>query len=342
MKRSPPSGSGRIDTRARLLATVNGFRSSRIILSAFELGLFTILGAKELNAQQAARRAGIDPRACDRLLAALCALGLVRKRRGLFRNSMLARGLLAAGSPAFLAGLGHTANQWRSWATLSDAVRRGTAVSRRPAARGDDARRRGFIAAMHERARVQAPLIVSRLDLSRVRRCLDIGAGSGDYAMALVRAREGMRATAFDLPGILPLTREFVRRQGLSRRIGFQAGDFRRGGFGSGYDLVLLSAIVHMNGEEENRRLVGRAAAALRPGGQLVVQDFIMSSDRTRPPAGAVFALNMLVATERGDSYTAAEIASWMRAAGLTRIRRLRTPFDASLLVGWKPQTAAP
>ena len=174
------------------------------------------------------------------------------------------------------------------------------------------------------------------LDLSSVRRCLDIGAGSGAYVMALARANPAMRAVAFDLPEILPLTREYVRREKLLKQIDFAAGDFNRGGFGSGYDLVLLSAIVHMNDERQNRRLIARAAAALNRGGQLVVQDFIMGPDRTQPAVGALFALNMLVATAHGDSYTAAEIGAWMRAAGLKKIKKADTPFDAALLIGWK------
>lgn len=321
---------------AGLRQAVNGYRAGRVILSAFELGIFTALGDDERSALEVAGRAGVAPRAGERLLNALCVLGLVRQRGGRYRNSRLARQRLVAGRTGYLAGLEHSAAQWRSWATLTEAVRRGTAVAVRPAARGDERRRRGFIAAMHERARLQAPRIVARLDLSRTERCLDIGAGSGAYAMALCRAKPALRVTAFDLPAVLELTREHVRREGLLRRVAFRAGDFHRGGFGAGYDLALLSAIVHMNGEEENRRLIARAAAALNRGGQLVVQDFIMDGGRTRPAAGAFFALNMLVSTARGDSYTAAEISSWMREAGLKRIRRVATPFDASLLVGWK------
>jgi len=325
-----------IATENELADAVYGFRPSRIILSAFQLGLFSLLGARELEARKLAAQAGIDPRACERMLNALCALGLVKKSSGRFRNARVSRECLVEGGARFMANLAHSASQWQSWSTLSDAVRLGTAVRARPAARGDEQRRRGFITAMHARARLQAPRVVRLLDLSNVHRCLDIGAGSGAYAMALVRASDSLRATAYDLPEILPLTREYVRREGLQGRIDFRAGDFHRGGFGSGYDLVLLSAIVHMNDEVQNRRLVARAAAALNRGGQLVVQDFIMSPDRTRPAAGALFALNMLVSTAHGDSYTAAEIGSWMRTAGLRRIRRIGTPFEASLLVGWK------
>ena len=334
--RRPPAAVTPVRSEGDLLRAVNGFRAGRVILSAFELGFFTALGGRERSAREVAARTGAEERAAERLLNALCALGLARKRSGRFGNAPLARRRLVAGRPGYLAGLGHTAAQWRTWSTLSEAVRRGRAQAVRPAARGDETRRSGFIAAMHERARRQAPHMVARLDLARTRRCLDIGAGSGAYAMALCRARPMLRVVAFDLPQVIPLTRAHVRRAGLLRRIEFRAGDFRRGGFGAGYDLVLLSAIVHMNGAEQNRRLIARAAAALAPGGQLVVQDFIMDRGRTRPAAGAFFALNMLVATDRGDSYTAGEIASWMRAAGLRRIRRVATPYDASLMIGWK------
>ncbi|MBN2346097.1 MAG: methyltransferase domain-containing protein [Candidatus Aminicenantes bacterium] len=339
-RRHTDLGRPAIADRERLLQAVAGFRASRIILSAFELGIFSALGDRRLEAGRVARLTGIDPRAGERLLNALCALGLVRKAGGRYANSGISRRYLVAGRPGYLAGLSHSASQWQSWSTLSAAVRRGTAVRQRPAASGGEARRRGFIAAMHDRASRQAPVIVARLDLKNVKRGLDIGAGSGAYAMALARAGKNMRVTAFDLPEVLPITREYVRREGFTRRIDFRPGDFRRGGFGRGYDLVMLSAVVHMNDGPQNRRLIARAAAALALGGQLVVQDFIMDAGRTRPALGALFALNMLVATAGGDSYTAAEIASWMRGAGLKDIRRIPTPFPASLLVGRKPGAA--
>ena len=325
-----------IKTKKELMDAVYGFRASRIILTAFEFGIFSKLGESSLDAAQLASASGTDPRACERLLNALCVLGLLKKAGGRFRNTKISRDHLVAGKPRFLAGLTHSASQWQSWHTLSDAVRRGTSVMERHANRNDEKRRRGFIAAMHERARLQAPRIVKMLDLSSVRRCLDIGAGSGAYAMALSRAKKSLQALVFDLPEVLLLPREYVRRERLLKRIDFVPGDFNRGGFGSGYDLVLLSAIVHMNDAQQNRRLIARAAAALNRGGQLVVQDFIMGPDRTRPALGALFALNMLVATAHGDSYTAAEIGGWMRAAGLKKIKKKDTPFDAALLIGWK------
>ncbi len=290
-----------------------------------------------MTSQRLAKIIDADARATDRLLNALCAMGLVRKAGGRFANTRTARDFLVAGKPRFMAGLSHSANQWQSWHTLSEAVRRGTAVWKRKPGPGGKKRLAGFIAAMHERATPQAAQIVKLVDLAQVKRCLDIGSGSGAYAMALARAGEHIRVTAFDLPDVLPLTRAYVRRAGMLSRIDFIAGDFHGDDWGNGYDLVLLSAIVHMNSVRENMRLIAKAARSLNPGGRLVIQDFIMGPDRTRPAIGAFFALNMLVATAHGDTFTAAEMRGWMRAAGLKKITQLATPYDATLMVGRKP-----
>jgi SAM-dependent methyltransferase len=325
-----------ITSPEQLRAAVYGFRRSRIILTAFELDIFSGLGDKTLSPERLAKIIGADARAMDRLLNALCALGLVRKAKGQFANTKIARSLLVAGKPQFMAGLAHTASQWQSWHTLSAAVRRGGTVCPRKSGPDDEKRLPGFIAAMHERATPQAPAIVKLLDLSNVQRCLDIGAGSAAYAMALARAKKDIHAVAFDLPAVLPLTKSYVRRAGLLKRFDFIGGDFHCDDWGKNYDLVLLSAIVHMNGADENQRLIAKAAGSLNQGGQLVIQDFIMRPDRTRPEVGAIFALNMLVATAAGDTFTAAEVRGWMRSAGLKKITCKTTPFDAALMIGWK------
>ena len=154
--------------------------------------------------------------------------------------------------------------------------------------------------------------------------------------MALVRAKNDIQATVFDLPDVIPLTRTYVNESGLSRQFTFQAGNFHKDEFDKGYDLILLSAIIHMNSVADNKRLFKKCARALNLRGQLVVQDYIMNDNRTRPPAGAFFALNMLVGTDAGDTYTEKEVRSWMKAAGLSRVRRIDTPYESSLMIGRK------
>jgi precorrin-6B methylase 2 len=217
---------------------------------------------------------------------------------------------------------------------MTEAVRRGTSViSREPDERGREWLT-SFIAAMHTRAVRMADGVVALLDLSGVSRVLDVGAGSGAYCMAFVRAGERIRATAFDLPHVIPLTRQYVQQAGLLNKVDFVVGDCNADPLGSGFDLIFLSALIHSNSFEENQTLLRKSADALNPNGQVVIQDFIMDEDRTTPAFGAFFALNMLVGTEAGDTYTESEVRRWMEEAGLLRIERKDTPFETALMVG--------
>ncbi|MDP3789539.1 MAG: methyltransferase, partial [Candidatus Omnitrophota bacterium] len=114
------------------------------------------------------------------------------------------------------------------------------------------------------------------------------------------------------------------------------AGDYNNDDFGKGYDLVFLSAVIHKNSPEQNRALIRNSACALRGNGRIVIQDFIMGEDRTRPQWGAFFALNMLVATESGDTYTESEVRAWLKEAGFTGIVRKDTKFGTALIIGKK------
>jgi predicted O-methyltransferase YrrM len=221
-------------------------------------------------------------------------------------------------------------------------VRQGGAVAQRPIDDRGDAWLEAFIAAMHARATGQAPKVAAAVGLSGVSRVLDVGGGSGVFAMAFARAQEGLEATVFDLPNVVPLTRGYVKEAGLGNRVDVVTGDYLRDDLGSGFDLVFLSAIVHSNSERENALLIGKCAKALSPGGRVVVQDFIMEEDRTRPSSGAMFALNMLVATATGDTFTEGEVRGWMEEAGLGEVRRKDTEFGTTLMTGRKPRADGP
>jgi len=315
----------------RLRELLSGFRPSRVLLTAVELDVFNVLGDKFLSARQVAARIRADRRASERLLAALCGMGLLVEDNGRFANTATARRLLVRGGEEYQAGLGHTVHLWESWSTLTAAVRRGRCLPRRarPQSWLDD-----FIAAMNDRAVPAAAVVAERIGLRGVKQVLDVGGGSGAYAMAFVRARQGITAVVFDLPEVVPLTRRYIEGAGLADRVHTHAGDYLGDPLPSGFDLVLLSAIVHSNSADENRRLIRKCAKALNRNGRLVVQDFIMNEDRTRPVAGTFFALNMLVNTKAGDTYTANEIGSWMKAAGLSDIRLQEFPAGNSLFIG--------
>ena len=333
MTNQPPAGL----TPGAFREQVSAFQPSRVLLTSFELGLFTALGEGGLTSGETARVLQTDARATGRLMNALVALGFLQKHGDRYANGAFAARHLVHGRPGYMAGLMHSVHLWKTWSTLTGAVRAGRTVAPREGGEAGERWREAFIAAMHWRGMQQAPVEIALLDLGRVTRMLDVGGGSGVYAMACVRARPGLEAVVFDLPDILPITKRHVDEAGLSGRVTLVSGDLTTDDLGREFDLVLISSIVHSFPLDENQRLIGKAARALRTGGQVVVREFLMNEDRTGPLSSALFALNMLVGTEAGDTYTESEIRGWMEAAGLGDITRLDGQFGASFVIGRRP-----
>ncbi len=327
-----------ITSPAYLMEMANAFRVSRIILTANELGVFDFLSGNDSTSAITATTLKTDVRATDRLLNALVSLGLLTKQGDIYRNTGFAGKFLVTTSPAYLGGLSLASQTWRTWSTLTDAVRQGTTVAMSAHINErTDSWKESFIAAMHARAGKQAVETAAALDLSATGKVLDVGGGSGAFAFAMIRRNPSIRATIFDLPNIIPITKRYIGQSGFSDSVDTVSGDYLADDLGRNYDLALMSAIIHINSPEENILLIRKGAAALNPGGQLVIIDHIMSADRTEPAIGAMFALNMLVGTLHGDTYTADEISTWMKAAGLTDIVLTETPSGVQLMTGWKP-----
>ncbi|MEI7633905.1 MAG: methyltransferase [bacterium] len=329
---APPSAG--VMTPECINELARGFHASRIILTAYELALFTIIGDRSMRSSEVARLIDADERATDRLMNALTAIGLLEKSNGLFANTLVAGQCLVKGQPGYLAGLMHTVNLWDTWSTLTEAVRRGTAAGTPEVNDRGGGWLKAFIAAMHANAVPRSAEVVALINLDNVATVLDVGGGSGAYAVAFALAKSGLRATVFDLPNVISLTREYVEREGLSARVSLLAGDYNRDEVGRGYDLVFLSAIIHSNSPQENESLIAKCARALNRGGRLIIQDFIIDEMRTSPPHAAIFALNMLVATRAGDTYTENEVSGWMRGAGLGEIQSMDTKMGTSLIIG--------
>jgi cyclopropane fatty-acyl-phospholipid synthase-like methyltransferase len=189
---------------------------------------------------------------------------------------------------------------------------------------------------MDHNARGRAEAVVKAAGVNGARRMLDLGGGSGAYSIAFAKAAPELRGEVLDLPDVLPITQEQLRGAGVAERITTRAGDMLQADLGTGYDLVLVSAICHMFSPEENGRLLRRIYAALAPNGRVVVQDFILDADKTSPKFAALFSLNMLVGTTAGASYSEPEYTEWMRAAGFREIKRVRMPGPSGLMIGTK------
>ena len=317
---------------------VRHFQKSRILLTAFELGIFTILEKSPATSGEVAKQLSTDPRATDRLLNAACALGFLHKNNGSFNNTKESGKFLVKGKPEYMAGLMHMNNLWDTWTTLTDSVRKGSSAYRRPVPSGpqDTNWLESFIGAMHYRGLKQAPEVIAKIDRKEVRRVLDVGGGSGVFAMSFVQTSDDVRATVFDLPDVITITKRYLRQYNLTDKIDTSSGDYLTDELPKGYDLVFLSAIIHSNSYKENGLLISKSASSLNPGGQLVIHDLIMNENRTSPSEGAIFALNMLVGTEKGDTYTEKEIIEWFIRAGLVFEKRVDTYGGNALMTARK------
>ncbi len=326
----------------RLDQMIRGYRPSRCILTALELDIFTAIG-EGANAEQIGTRIHANARAAEMLLNALVALGLVIKSDGIYSNTPdSARFFVQNSKDNHRNGLLHTANIWHRWSTLTEAVRHGTCVPLDP--RNNDPRNHArdsapewtlnFIAAMDRNAKARAPLLVRALGTAGVRRILDPGGGSGAYSIAFAKASSDVRCEILDVPEVVPLTTEYVKKSGVSDQISLRSADMLTDDLGSGYDIIMLNAICHMFSEEQNQQLFRRARLALAPNGRLVVQDFILNTDKTGPLDSTLFSLNVLVATDHGASYSETEYSGWMKNGGFADISRIKLPGPSDLIVG--------
>jgi predicted O-methyltransferase YrrM len=294
------------------------YMECRVLLTAAELDLFTLLATRPLSVEQIAARLKANRRALTILLDALTAIELLTKRDKKYRCEPDVAALLAADSPdSVLPMVLHSAYQWRKWSDLTGIVRGEIEPGRHPRT---PETQRAFIEAMHVVSAPRAPLIAAAVKPASAKRLLDVGGGPGTYTAAFLREAPGMSATLFDLPGVVEIAREHLDRAGLLDRVTFVVGDFYVDELPAGHDLALVSAIIHQNSPQQNLELFRKVFRALQPGGRIIVRDHVLEPDRTRPRRGAVFAINMLVSTEGGNSYTFEDIRSGLSEAGFERI----------------------
>jgi hypothetical protein len=298
----------------RLDQLSSGFQKSKILFTALQADLFESL-RKPTSANEVATKKKWSTRGTVMLLDGLLALDLLKKEDGKYVNSELAASCLVEGAPLDQRHiLQHKANGWEPWSQLEDAVRTGTCVCEEGERRDDDLR--SFICGMQDIARQSAQAVLDAVDLSGFSNLLDLGGGPAAYSIAFLQAHPKMRGTLFDLPEVIPIGREQVEQAGLLERYSFKPGNMTENDLGGGYDLILLSNIIHSFNPEGNQAIIEKCFGALEDGGMLIVKDFLMEPDRSGPAFGLLFALHMLVHTPQGGTYTRDEVAQWTTQAG--------------------------
>jgi ubiquinone/menaquinone biosynthesis C-methylase UbiE len=330
-------------TAEKLLALGRGYQAAAVLAAAADLELFDAFAGKPRTAGELARLRDCDGRGLRILLDALVALRLLVK--SVDRYAMpagLAPLLTAKGAGTVLGMAQHQSNCLKRWAELAKVVKTGRPAKVSPSVRGARSDQQAFIEAMHNLSAPVAAKIIRSVRPLKFEHLLDVGGASGTWTTAFLQACPTAQATLFDLPAVLPLARGRLAAAGMSRRVRLVPGNFMKQPLPLGADLAWVSAIVHQNSRKQNRTLFGKILKALNPGGRIAIRDMLMEADHTHPVAGALFAVNMLVATQGGGTFTFDELREDLEAAGFVdaTVRRQDEAMH-SIVVAYKPGTAA-
>ena len=321
-------------TAIELLNVARSYQTTCVLTAGAALDVFTCLHGKPATARALASRLNTNLRATTILLDALAALGFLDKKADRYsvrRN--LARLLSERSAENVLPMLRHQANCLRRWAELPVVARTGRCPEPTVSIRGAAADQADFIGAMHNISEPIADDVVAWLQPLKFRHLLDVGGGPGTWTIAFLRAVPDARATLFDLPPVVAMAKQRLAEAGLLDRVTLVGGDFYEDDLPTGADLAWLGAICHQNSRRQNRDLFAKAHAALEGGGAVVIRDVVMAPSRIEPAGGALFAVNMLTATEAGGTYTFKEYSEDLRKAGFSKAALVhRDDFMSSLI----------
>lgn len=316
-----------VDEAKEIRRMWSAFQSSRVLITANNFRVFDYL-TEAKTALKLSKIIRTDTRATGILLDALTSLGFLIKQKDKYRNSHTASRFLVSDSPYYQGDIiKHVDVMWSSWSNLDKVMKTG-----RPArgARNHEA----FILGMHNLSVLKVEEIIKNIGLSGVRKALDLGGGPGTYSIGM--AKRGIHVTLFDDPETERIADRVIKRSGVDRgNIEFMAGDFLKDEIGRNYDLILMSQIVHAYSEKNNIMLFRKCRKALNRGGRLVIQEFLIDEKKTAPAWSALFAINMLVNTEGGRTYSPGEMKAWFLKAGFKNIRK-KIVSDGVLVSGRK------
>jgi ubiquinone/menaquinone biosynthesis C-methylase UbiE len=314
------------------------FVPSRVLCAGVQLGVFAHIADGNTTAQEIARVAEASERGMRMLLDALVACQLLSKMNGRYGLTPLAARYLVRGRPDYMGSMMEYDPLWEGWGHLTEVVRTGKPFHRVEERERAETFFPHLVRTLHITNREPARRAARVLGAGHPRRglrVLDLACGSGVWGIAIAEADPEARVTAQDFPALLSLTREYVTRHGVAERYEFLPGDLKEVDFGENrYDLALLGNILHSEGERASRDVLRRLDRALRPGGRVAIIDMVPGNDRTGPPFPVLFALNMLLNTEEGDTYTLAEYTQWLQEAGFARVDTADIGSHSPLIIG--------
>lgn len=324
-----------------VMEDLTGAWRTRSLVAAIELDVFSQIAAGKRTVKEIGEAAGASPRGMASLLDSLTAIGYLRKTGSRYSLRPVSAAFLVPGRKAYVGEIAHALSlTWDSWKNLTEAVRSGrTAETINLADNGKEFFPK-LVASIFPGNFAASNAAVVRFpekERRKIHRILDVAAGSGAWSLAFAKALPQARITTVDFPEMTPITRKFAEKFGVAARYDYLEGDLRQADFGRDtYDLVILGHIIHSEGETHGKELLRKSYAALRPGGKLLIAEYVPNDARTGPAMPVLFGLTMLLQTEEGNVFTLREYRSWLKAAGFGKVTTIPVPPPSTVIVATK------
>jgi SAM-dependent methyltransferase len=326
-------------TPERILQFAWSFAPPLAIEAAIRHKMFDVLARQPLDLARLARATGASERGLSAIADLLVGLGLLaRGDDGRYALTPESEAFLVSDRPGFVGGLfRHMSDQLLPhWLHLSDIVGTGKPATSVNAAAEGAAFFAEFVEDIFPLSYPAARRLAAHLDLANAAgpvSVLDLATGAGVWGVALAQASSRVAVRAIDWPDVLPVTRRVAERFGVAAQFAFVPGDILEADLGRSHAVATLGQILHSEGADRSRALLRRTYDALAPGGTIAIAEFLVNADRRGPLNGLIFAVNMLVNTEAGGTFSFEEIAGWLNEAGFSNPRRLPAPGPSPLIL---------
>ena len=337
-----PAGERPATDAAALMQIQFSFAASRILLTALELDVFTPLASGEKTAAELVDATGYSARGLPMLLDALVPLGLLSKRDGRYALTPLSQKCLVKGAPAYIGAALVPAHRQMlaSWGQLAESVRTGKPYAVVEEQKAAEEFFPDLVRWLHVSNSEPAGRLAEALKSKTAKNpvVLDVACGSGIWGIRFAQAEPTAQVIANDYPKVLDtVTRGYVERESVAPRYRYAPGDIKQAQVPrESCDLILLGNIVHSEGEAASRAIFRKCFELLKTGGVVAIIDMIPNDERTGPPFALIFALNMLVNTAKGSTYTLPEYRNWLAEAGFSEVSTVDVASHSPVIVARK------
>lgn len=320
----------------KIMQIITGGWATAILGSAARHGIFDALEGASTRVEGITQKTGISLRGAQALLDGLTGLGLISCANGAYRNSPEASLFLVKGKPSYLGGMAEVMTQaLTDWATLPVAAKTGKPTASHTTDAADNEFWHMLVPAIAALSFPVAQLTGQRLGIAAAGpvRWLDVGGGSGVWSAAWLGMNQQAKGVQLDWPMVNQIARNFVANFKVSERFETIDGDFHTVDFGAAkYDYAIYGHIAHQETPAENLAIFRKFRRAIKPGGTLVVNDFILDEERSGHPFAMLFAAQMLLATAGGCTWRQSDYRKWLGEAGFASVEIVPTPTPSTLV----------